>query len=243
MFVLVLNKVLTTFSPDIDTILLLSLSDSSRFPCGDMVISLKAKSVSIVSFTARRLFINCSFLSSVCAHARLDPAYTIDGHQRRASRSVRTDDFGISCLRVSVCFESSLEDFLETEGETICLIGSAAACVDSAVDSGADSFLPDSVAEDSSVPRYKSWNAPLSLAVSVTVLSTPGSDEFCDFLWVLIDGLAWPSSQWTVCWTVILPNIVDNDSSSIWVGVEVWHASRERLPFRTPGSVPHFGTC
>ena len=23
----------------------------------------------------------------------------------------------------------------------------------------------------------------------------------------------------------------------------VWHASRERLPFRTPGSVPHFGTC
>ena len=22
-----------------------------------------------------------------------------------------------------------------------------------------------------------------------------------------------------------------------------WHASRERLPFRTPGSVPHFGTC
>ena len=24
---------------------------------------------------------------------------------------------------------------------------------------------------------------------------------------------------------------------------QVWHASRERLPFRTPGSVPHFGTC
>ena len=23
----------------------------------------------------------------------------------------------------------------------------------------------------------------------------------------------------------------------------VWHASRERLPFRTPGSVPLFGTC
>ena len=23
----------------------------------------------------------------------------------------------------------------------------------------------------------------------------------------------------------------------------VWLASRERLPFRTPGSVPHFGTC
>ena len=23
----------------------------------------------------------------------------------------------------------------------------------------------------------------------------------------------------------------------------VWHASRERLPFRTPGSVPHCGTC
>ena len=23
----------------------------------------------------------------------------------------------------------------------------------------------------------------------------------------------------------------------------VWHAIRERLPFRTPGSVPHFGTC
>ena len=23
----------------------------------------------------------------------------------------------------------------------------------------------------------------------------------------------------------------------------VWHASRERLPFRTPGSVPDFGTC
>ena len=23
----------------------------------------------------------------------------------------------------------------------------------------------------------------------------------------------------------------------------VWHASRERLPFRTPGSFPHFGTC
>ena len=23
----------------------------------------------------------------------------------------------------------------------------------------------------------------------------------------------------------------------------VWHASRERLPFRTPGSVPYFGTC
>ena len=23
----------------------------------------------------------------------------------------------------------------------------------------------------------------------------------------------------------------------------MWHASRERLPFRTPGSVPHFGTC
>ena len=23
----------------------------------------------------------------------------------------------------------------------------------------------------------------------------------------------------------------------------VWYASRERLPFRTPGSVPHFGTC
>ena len=23
----------------------------------------------------------------------------------------------------------------------------------------------------------------------------------------------------------------------------VWHASRERLPFRTPGSVPHLGTC
>ena len=23
----------------------------------------------------------------------------------------------------------------------------------------------------------------------------------------------------------------------------VWHASRERLPFRTPGSVPNFGTC
>ena len=23
----------------------------------------------------------------------------------------------------------------------------------------------------------------------------------------------------------------------------VWHDSRERLPFRTPGSVPHFGTC
>ena len=24
---------------------------------------------------------------------------------------------------------------------------------------------------------------------------------------------------------------------------QVWHASRERLPFRTPGSVPLFGTC
>ena len=23
----------------------------------------------------------------------------------------------------------------------------------------------------------------------------------------------------------------------------VWHASRERMPFRTPGSVPHCGTC
>ena len=23
----------------------------------------------------------------------------------------------------------------------------------------------------------------------------------------------------------------------------MWHASRERLPFRTPGSVPHCGTC
>ena len=38
------------------------------------------------------------------------------------------------------------------------------------------------------------------------------------------------------------------DLDRLWVvSIEhlqrVWHASRERLPFRTPGSVPHCGTC
>ena len=37
------------------------------------------------------------------------------------------------------------------------------------------------------------------------------------------------------------------EKSPICISMEhlqrVWHTSRERLPFRTPGSVPHFGTC
>ena len=41
-----------------------------------------------------------------------------------------------------------------------------------------------------------------------------------------------PSLTFTELWVVSMEHLQ-------WV----WLASRERLPFRTPGSVPHFGTC
>ena len=39
-------------------------------------------------------------------------------------------------------------------------------------------------------------------------------------------------------WVVILLWVVSMEHLQ-----RVWHASRERLPFRTPSSVPHCGTC
>ena len=41
-----------------------------------------------------------------------------------------------------------------------------------------------------------------------------------------------PSLTFTELWVVSMEHLQ-----------RVWLASRERLPFRTPGSVPHFGTC
>ena len=41
-----------------------------------------------------------------------------------------------------------------------------------------------------------------------------------------------PSLTFTKVWVVAMDHLQ-----------RVWHASRERLPFRTPGSVPLFGTC
>ena len=41
-----------------------------------------------------------------------------------------------------------------------------------------------------------------------------------------------PSLTFTELWVVSRENLQ-----------RVWHASRERLPFRTPGSFPFFGTC
>ena len=41
-----------------------------------------------------------------------------------------------------------------------------------------------------------------------------------------------PSLTFTELWVVSVEHLQ-----------RVWLASRERLPFRTPGSVPHFGTC
>ena len=41
-----------------------------------------------------------------------------------------------------------------------------------------------------------------------------------------------PSLTFTESWVVSMEHLQ-----------RVWLASRERLPFRTPGSVPHFGTC
>ena len=41
-----------------------------------------------------------------------------------------------------------------------------------------------------------------------------------------------PSLTFTELWVVSIEHLQ-----------RVWLASRERLPFRTPGSVPHFGTC
>ena len=38
-------------------------------------------------------------------------------------------------------------------------------------------------------------------------------------------------------------NTSDKETSFLEHLQRVWLASRERLPFRTPGSVPHFGTC
>ena len=41
-----------------------------------------------------------------------------------------------------------------------------------------------------------------------------------------------PSLTFTELWVVSMEHLQ-----------RVWLANRERLPFRTPGSVPHFGTC
>ena len=67
------------------------------------------------------------------------------------------------------------------------------------------------------------------------------SEKFCygktwkdlQLLWDFIHQSSWSTqyfSKWMNKW----------HNSSLQ---RVWHASRERLPFRTPGSVPHCGTC
>ena len=77
--------------------------------------------------------------------------------------------------------------------------------------------------EQYGVTLSRMLNDILTLDQTVTSLPIRLSTNFMTFI---------PSLTFTELWVVSMEHLQ-----------RVWLASRERLPFRTPGSVPHFGTC
>ena len=84
---------------------------------------------------------------------------------------------------------------------------------------------------------FHSWAATFHLRQPIAFLShssygMPGL-AFLIFIFIFTNFMTFiPSLAFTELWVVSMEHLQ-----------RVWLASRERLPFRTPGSVAHFGTC
>ena len=61
--------------------------------------------------------------------------------------------------------------------------------------------------------------------------------------WICSDCWDQFSRLYTELMTVSYLTFIELREVSMEHLLRVWHASRERLPFRTPGAVPHCGTC
>ena len=99
--------------------------------------------------------------------------------------------------------------------------------------------------------RGNSWT--LEIVIQEVLWSIRGS---CWAIWNNpLTNVKWHSDPWPTVtsppirlstnFMTFIPSLIFTE---LWVvSMEhlqrVWLASRERLPFRTPGSVPHFGTC
>ena len=101
-------------------------------------------------------------------------------------------------------------------------------------------------------PWYRAWPSPImsafhgafatGVACQQGTLTLPDT-WFCPPLWdLLVLQLLKPDSSNLPClcstFHLECPLVL-----SRFCLQRVWHASRERLPFRTPGSVPHCATC
>ena len=64
---------------------------------------------------------------------------------------------------------------------------------------------------------------------------------------LILDQLQWhpPPLSFSINFMTLIPNLTFAELRVVSMKClqRVWYASRARLPFRPPGSIPHFGTC
>ena len=96
---------------------------------------------------------------------------------------------------------------------------------------------------------WNAWNRPQgSFMVDTGSYSTIWSLPPTNFKWHSnLDQLQWhpPPISFSINFMTLIPNLTFTELRVVSMKrlQRVWHASRARLPFRPPGSVPHFGTC